>query len=232
MAYEFFLGIDVADQDSDGAGTVSLSLIEKSQDDSEEAAQYRLDSIEEYDADTEPETITDHIQSLLAESPYTARTGIFVNRESQRGQAVYDALEESGLPVRAITLTDEKHASPPTLDGDDESVAKQEAVRSIAKAHREGRLEIQHRHTEYASTLARKLQQYASLAVDAEAPVDVDPENEEDGEALPTQFDSLVTSAAVAVWMASQRSFDPTSHLKAEPNTSGNVVSGEPDTRG
>lgn len=228
MAYEFFLGIDVADESSDESDTVTLSLIEKSQDGADAEVQYRLDSIEEFDPDTDAGDIAERIQSLLATSPYTARTGLFVNRESQRGQSVYDELEDRGLPVRAVALTDEAHTSPPTLEGDDENVAKQEAVQAISQAHREGRLEIQHRETEYASALARKLQHYSALAVDAEAPSDYDEASEdEEGEALPTRFDSLVTSAALAVWFASQRSFDPTSHLKADPHTTGEDVAHE-----
>lgn len=227
MAYEFFLGIDVADEQADEPGTVSLALIEKSQENADEASTYRLDSMEAYAGDADPDDIADHVQGLLASSPYTARTGLFVNRESQRGQAVYDALEERGLPVRAVTLTDDRHAAPPTLEGDDESVARRETVRAIATAHREGRVEIQHRETEAASILARRLQHFGALAVDGEAPEAMEGSETEEGETLPTRFDAVTSSAALAVWFASQRSFDPTSHLKADPQTSGEVFSEE-----
>lgn len=225
MAYAFFLGVDVARTDSEDAGTVICSLLEKSQQD--DVPEYRLDSIRSFDAATDPGEITEELQELLVEAPYTARTSFVVNQTSSRGQAIYEALDEAGLPVRAVTLTPsdaeaDRDEGPVT----DERTMEQDVVAALAQVHRDGTLTIQHRETEEAATLARSLQHYAALAVDTRDGDETARENgaEEEGEALPTSFPPLVTSSALAVWFASQRSFDPTSRLKETPNTEEEVL--------
>lgn len=220
MAYAFFLGIDVARTDAEDAGTVICSLFEKSQQG--DAPEYTLDSIRSFDGATDPADIAEHLQGLLVDAPYTARTSFVVNRSSSRGQAVFDALDDLGLPVRAVTLTPSN--SDAQRDGGlrtDERTMEQDVVAVLAQAHRDGTLTIQHRETKQAATLARNLQHYAALAVDTRDGDEAarDDGSEEEGEALPTSFPPLVTSSALAVWFASQRSFDPASRLKETPNT-------------
>ena len=222
MAYAFFLGIDVASDDEDAPDSVVCSLLEKSQDD--DATSYRLDSVRTFDAETRPEDIAEQLQSVVLDAPYTARTSFVVNRKPDRGAAVYDALDELGLPVRAVALTasGEETARVPGSD-DEERATEQEVVTVLAEAHRDGILTLQHRETKEATELARSLQHYAALAVDgadtedAVAPNGENAENE--GEALPVSFRALVTSTALATWFASQQSFDPTSRLKETPHT-------------
>lgn len=227
MAYAFFLGIDVASDDADEPGAVVCSLLEKSDDDG--ATSYRLDSVRTFDAAASPEDIADELQSVVLDAPYTARTSFVVNRESGRGAKVYDALDDLGLPVRAVALTATGDESTRELSsGAEERVTEQEVVTVLAEAHRDGALTLQHRETKEATELARTLQHYAALAVDT---ADMDEsvaangeDTEEEGEALPTSFQALVTSAALASWFASQRSFDPTSRLKETPHTTGEAV--------
>jgi len=226
MAYAFFLGIDVARTDSEDAGTVICSLFEKSQQD--DAPEYRLDSIRSFGETADPEEIAEQLQGLLVEAPYTARTSFVVNRASPRGQAIFDALDGLGLPVRAVTLTPSgsraQHDSEAERDeglATDERTMEQDVVAALAQVHRDRTLTIQHRETDEAAALARNLQHYAALAVETRSGDETAHEEgaEEEGEALPTSFPPLVTSSALAVWFASQRSFDPTSRLKETPNT-------------
>ena len=241
MAHAFFLGIDVARTDSEDAGTVICSLLEKSQQD--DTPEYRLDSIRSFDKTADPGEIAEQLQGLLVEAPYTARTSFVVNRASPRGQAIFDALDGLGLPVRAVTMTPsgsraqrDSEAQRDEGSATDERTMEQDVVAALAQIHRDRTLTIQHRETDEAATLARNLQHYAALAVDTrdgdeeardeaardEAARDEaarDDESEEEGEALPTSFPPLVTSSALAVWFASQRSFDPASRLKETPNT-------------
>jgi len=227
MTYAFFLGIDVA-ADSDDNGSVILTLVEKSQDerpsDGEAVASYRLDSISRHDAGVTPDDIADHIQGVVAESPYTARTSIVVNCEADLGQDIFETLRERGLSVRPVRLT--SHGTDATPSGADEeaNVSDRDVVRELALAHRDGRFQVQHRESDLASRLARNVHHVSALAVDGEpdASTNVQPEDAvrpEDTETLPTTFDAITTSAALAVWFASQRSFDPSSHLKQEPHT-------------
>lgn len=233
MTYAFFLGIDVA-ADADDAGSVLLTLVEKSQDErpsnGQAVASYRLDSISRHDADAAPEAVADHIQGVVADAPYTARTSIVVNREPDRGQAIYEALRERGLSVRPVRLMSQSDDAVPSGGDDEERVTARDVVRALALAHRDGRFEVQHRESDFASQLARNVHHVSALAVDGEpdASADVRPE---DAETLPSTFDTITTSAALAVWFASQRSFDPSSHLKEEPKTTPGTESPTPDAR-
>jgi len=221
MTYAFFFGIDVA-ADSDDNGSVILTLVEKSQDErpsnGEAVASYRLDSISRYDAGVTPNDIADHIQEVVAKSPYTARTSIVVNCEPDPGQAIFETLRERGLSVRPVRLT--SYGSDATPSGADEeaNVSDRDVVRELALAHRDGRFKVQHRESDLASRLARNVHHVSALAVDGEPDpsTNVQPE---DAETLPSTFDAITTSAALAVWFGSQRSFDPSSHLKEEPQT-------------
>ncbi len=227
MAYAFFLGIDVASDDADEPGAVVCSLLEKS--DEEGDTSYRLDSVRTFDADASPEGIAEQLQSVVLDAPYIARTSFVVNRKSDRGAAVYDALDDLGLPVRAVALTatGEESAREPGSEAE-ERATEQEVVTVLAEAHRDGTLILQHRETKEATELARMLQHYAALAVDGadvEATAPTNGENaENEGEALPVSFRALVTSTALATWFAAQRSFDPASRLKETPHTTGEAA--------
>lgn len=227
MAYAFFLGIDVASDDEDAPDSVVCSLLEKSQDN--DATSYRLDSVRRFGAETRSEDIAEQLQSVVLDAPYTARTSFVVNRKPDRGAAVYDALDDLGLPVRAVALTASGEETARALGSDDEErTTEQEVVTVLAEAHRDGALTLQHRETKEATELARSLQQYAALAVDGADMDDAVPANgenaENEGEALPMSFRALVTSTALAAWFASQRSFDPASRLKQTPHTTGEAI--------
>lgn len=221
MAYEFFLGIDVAESEggTDAPGIATLALVEKTDENVEGAdVGYRLDSVRVFAPDAPAAEIASHVQSLVADSPYIGRTSIIVNRGSNRGQAIEDALTDLGLGPVAATITENSSDAAPT--GPDRSgvnASAHEIVDTLAREYRSARFSVEHRETEHASRLARELQSYVEYVVEpaeGEAPSDLD-----DAPARPDAYDNHVTAAGLAVWFGSERTFDPASRLKEDPNT-------------
>lgn len=218
MAHAFFLGVDVADEQSDEPGAVTISLVEKEQDRDEEAATYRLDRITHESEAPAVDDLADRLQSIVAESPYIGRTSIIVNRRSADGQALVEALEDRGLaPVRA-TMTGGRGAAAGDTDEVGVHVSEYDAVDTLATLYRDGRMELPGAASEDASRLARGIQSFVEMTDNGqgatESPADLDdvPQRRE-------AFDNHVTSAALATWLGTERSFDPTQHLKEDPQT-------------
>lgn len=221
MAYEFFLGIDVAESDggADTPGTTTLALVEKTDENAEEVGvEYRLDSVRVFDPDTPADDIASHVQSLVADSPYIGRTSVIVNRASDRGQAIENALTDLGLGPVAATITDNGSDTAPTgPDRPGVNASAHEIVDTLALEYRNARFSVDHRETEHASRLARELQSYVEYVVEpaeGEAAGDLD-----DAPARPDAYDNHVTAAGLAVWFGSERTFDPVSRLKEDPST-------------
>lgn len=218
MAHAFFLGVDVAPADGAGAPDVTLSLFEKTKENSGEPATYRLDHIRHH-ADVESAgTLADHLQGLVADQPYIGRTSLIVNRTPDFGETLVGTLEDRGMDPVSATLTDGSG----TAAGDPDEIGVHlgggDVLRRFVNLHRDGRLHFESHATETASRLAREVQALS------ERLDEIDGDMEALGE---TQTDSLsfdpgathITSAALAVWLGSERSFDPSQHLKESPQT-------------
>ena len=212
MAHAFFLGVDVAPTDEDDAPRFTHALFEKSQEASGDAPTYRLDNIRRHSDGASVDELADHLQSLIAERPYIGRTSLIVNRTTDVGQALVNALEERGLDPVAATLTEGSGVAAGETDEIGVHLGGIDAVRTIADLHRDGRIVIEKHASETASRLARDVQALAEQLDEADG----------DLEALGTStagpsFDpsaTHVTSAALAVWLGSEFSFDPSQHLK------------------
>jgi len=219
MAHAFFLGVDLADSESNESVEATLAILEKEEEKTDAKASYRLDHIRRHDNVTSIDELADHIQSLVAERPYIGRTNIVVNREPASGQALMDALSNRGLdPVGAI-LTGDDGAAPTDTEEENVLLGTADAVRTLAELYRSRRLGIDDHTTEAASELARGVQRASEILDEADG-------NQETPEAAGSRLSALddattpVTSAALAAWMGDERSFDPTQRLKGDPQTS------------
>ncbi len=105
MAHAFFLGVDVSPADGDGAPDVTHALFEKSKEDSDEPATYRLNRIRDHADVASADDLADHVQGLVADQPYIGRTSLIVNRGADFGAALVGALEDRGMDPVAATLT-------------------------------------------------------------------------------------------------------------------------------
>lgn len=215
MAHAFFLGVDVH-PDAESSIDVTHSLVEKSTDASEDGTIYRLVHIREHSDVSSAEDLADHLQGLVAEQPYIGRTTLIVNRTTSFGTELFDALKERGLAPVGASVTEESVGT--ASSATDEMVVRLsgvEAVRTLADLYREDRLKIETQATEAVSRLARDVQALAERLDEADG----------DEQALGTStvgpsFDSEaihVNSAALAAWLATERSFDPSQHLKGSP---------------
>lgn len=216
MAHAFFLGVDVANDDADVPGAVTLAVVEKEQ--ANGAASYRLDRITHEAESPDADALADRIQSLVAEAPYIGRTTIVVNRQTDDGAALVEHLEERGLaPVPAILTSGRGTAAD---DSGEESVhvAEADAVDTLATLYRDGRIDFPGAASEDASQLARGLQRVVERT-DNEGSIDAGPAADASGPQRRDSFGTHVTSAALAAWLGTERSFDPSQHLKADPQT-------------
>lgn len=217
MAHAFFLGVDVLPTDGESPTDLTHALFEKSKEASDDEATYRLDHIRRHKDVASADDFADHLQGLVAERPYIGRTSLIVNRNTEFGQALIDALEDRGMDPVAATLTEGTGVAPGETDEIGVHLGGIDVVRTIADLHRDGKLTIESHTTEAASQLARDVQALAEQLDEADG----------DMEALGTStagpsFDpeaTHVTSAALAVWLGAERSFDPSQHLKESPQT-------------
>ena len=217
MAHAFFLGVDATPSDAADSFDVTFSLSEKSKEGNDEIIQYRLDHIRHRTGVTSAEDLAEHLQGVVADRPYIGRTSLIVNRRTAFGQALVDALQERGLDPVAATLTEGAGVT----SGETDEIAVQlggiDVVRTIADLHRDGVLTMEGHPTEVGSQLARDVQ---ALAEQLDA-ADGDSGALEETTSGPS-FDPTathVTSAALAVWLGTERSFDPSQHLKESPRT-------------
>jgi hypothetical protein len=218
MAHAFFLGVDFADRESDEAAVPTLAILEKEQEETDAPAGYRLNHIQDFPDAPSAAAFADYIQGLVAKQPYIGRTNIVVNRAAEPGQALVDALADQGLDPMAATLTGGQGAISGERDDMGVHLGTADAVRTLGELYRDRRLAIDDHSTEAASALARGVQRIAEVLDEADG-------NQETPEASGSTLDDLtpagtpVTSAALAAWFGEERSFDPSQHLKEDPQT-------------
>ncbi len=218
MAHAFFLGVDLSDHESDEHADATLTILEKQKEQTDTEASFRLDHVRHHEEVESLDDLADHVQGLVAERPYIGRTSIVVNRGAAPGQALVEALSDRGLDPVAATLTAGSGSVPGERDEVGVSLGTADAVRTLAELYRNRRLGIEDHTTEAASELARGVQ-HASEVLD-----EVDG-NQDTPEAAGSTLDALndvgpvVTSAALAAWVGAERSFDPSQHLKENPQT-------------
>ena len=218
MAHAFFLGVELADTEPDESLTATLTILEKEKEQSDVEASYRLDHARKYTDVASAGDLADRIQSLVADQPYIGRTSIVVNRGRPAGQALVDALEERGLDAVAATLTKGSGAVPGGRDEVGVQLGTSDAVRTLAELYRDRRLGVDDHATEAASDLVRGVQRAAEMLDEADGNQDTP---EASGSVLDVfnEAEPAVTSAALAAWVGAERSFDPTQHLKQDPQT-------------
>jgi len=218
MAHAFFLGVDVTPTDGGGDPAVTHALFEKSKPDSDAPATYRLDHIRHH-ADVESAgALADALQGFVADQPYIGRTSLIVNRGRDFGQALVEALQDRGLDPVAATLTGRNEAAdtPPNERGI--TLGGVDVLRRFVDLHRDARLLFESHATETASRLARDVQALAERLDEVDGDIEALGEAQTEG----LSFDpgaTHITSAALAVWLGSERSFDPSQRLKESPQT-------------
>lgn len=176
MEYAFYLGVDVD-------GDAVLTLVEKQADDAADDASYHLRHLERVDlVEDEDETpVTDRVQALLAEAPYTGRSVVVVNRTTQNGQVLLDTLNERGLTPLGIHLAVGEDAAQEgggmQLEGGDDAaedessffVSELALVERLVELHRDGRFIAEQPGSDHASKLVQGLQRYSSYFDELEA---------------------------------------------------------------
>lgn len=209
MAHAFFLGVDFAEDESGEQTGATLTILEKEQENSDAEVSYRLDHIRHFDNVDSIDELADHIQSLVAERPYIGRTSIVINRSTEPGQALVDALSNRGLDPVAATLTEGSGAVSGSTDEVGVHLGTADAVQTLAELYRNRQFGIDDYSSEDASALARGVQRAAEVL------------DEQAGSAREQLVDvgTHVTSASLAAWFGAERSFDPTQHLKENPQT-------------
>lgn len=214
MAHAFFLGVDLEEHDASIDAT--LTILEK-EEQGDEAPRFRVNHARRRAEDT-ADALADRIQGLVAERPYIGRTNIIVNRSAAPGPALLEALSDRGLDPIAATLTGGSGTVAGEPDDVGVSLGRIDAIRTLAELHRDGRLVVEDHTTEAASHLARGLQRAAEVLDEADGTQDTP-------EAAGSTLDPLgesgphVVSAALAAWCGTERSFDPSQHLKEQPQT-------------
>jgi hypothetical protein len=216
MAHAFFLGVDVADDASDTPGAVTLSVVEK--EETNGTATYRLDHITHETETPDTDDLADRLQSLVAESPYIGRTTIVVNRQTDVGAALVDQLEDRGLAPVQATMTGGGESTGGDPDEAGVHVDQHDAVDTLATLYRDGRMDFPGAASEDTSRLARGIQSFIELT-DNKGSTDAGPASDGAQPQRQKVFDTHVTSAALAAWLGTERSFDPTQHLKKDPHT-------------
>lgn len=217
MAHAFFLGVDGTPFEEGSTSDVLLTVFEKSKEPADGEAAFRLNHINQHAEVASGDGFADHLQGFVADRPYLGRTNIIVNRSTDFGQELIEALEDRGLAPVAATLTSGTGATAGDPDEVGVHLGVSDAVRALVNLYRENRLVLEGHTTETASRLARDVQNIAEDLDEA----DVDEEVLGTSNSEPS-FDSLdlhLTSAALAAWLGRERSFDPSQHLKEDPQT-------------
>jgi len=217
MAHAFFLGVDLDGAASDDSFGATLTILEKEKEQSDAQASFRLDHARHHrDVDSLDE-LADHVQGLIAERPYIGRTSLVVNRASADGEALVDALSDRGLDPVAATLTEGSGSVPGERDEVGVSLGTADAVRTLAELYRDRRFGIDDHSSEAASELARGVQRASEVLDEADGNQDTPEAAGSTLEAL-NNVDTTVASAALAAWVGTERSFDPSQHLKEDPH--------------
>lgn len=224
MAHSFFLGVDLVEDDP--SFTATLAILEKEQDGTDAPAQFRLGRAREHTEES-AEALAEYLQGVVADRPYIGRTNIVVNQSAPGGAALVDALAERGLDPIAAVLTGGSGAVPGETDEVAVHLGTIDAVRTLANLYRDGQFTVEDHTTEAGSQLARSVQRAAEALDAADGNQDTPAAA---GNSLDTlnDPDTYLTSAALAAWCATERSFDPSQHLKEAPQTD-NPEAGGPE---
>jgi len=214
MAYEFIVGVDVVHAERD-ALTAAFAIFEKTSDGAEAAPRYRLDLLEERSGFASTDDLAEHIQSLLTQKPYVARTVPIINRTADDGRAVHDALGERGLAPVGATLSDSTTTVSGARDEMNATVSARNLLDTLRTLHRSGRVDLRaQKDTDEASRLVRAIEWFSESGVDEtgeERRVEMALVPDGDG-----PYEPLVISVALACWLGEEQTFDPTEHLKGE----------------
>lgn len=216
MAYAFYLGIDITDEET--GPTATLSLVEKEKDDPQPEVRYhvrtieRTDDLEGDDPDDEHHAfagLATRVQDLLVSEPQEVGHSIpVVNATGEVGQAALRAIQSRGLTPIGITLTGGEAAAQggSGLDlqdsGDDAAdddasffVSEADLCGRAVRLETQGRLTIEQEATRYASDLAHGLQSWRTRVDTSEQTEEAEALGEE--EMLDdTDADALDDSAA------------------------------------
>jgi hypothetical protein len=215
MAHSFFLGVDLVDDEPSLEAT--LSILEKEQDGTDAPARFRLGRARQH-TEASAEALAEYLQGVVADRPYIGRTNIIVNRSAPSGAALVDALTERGLDPIAAVLTGGSGAGAAEADETAVHLSTTDAVRTLADLYRDGRFTVEDHTTEAGSQLARSVQRAAEALDAADGNRDTPAAA---GHSLDTldDPDTYLISAALAAWCGTERSFDPSQHLKETPQT-------------
>lgn len=215
MAHSFFLGVDLVSDNPSAEAT--LAILEKEQNGTDAPARFRLGRARQH-TEASADALADYLQGVVADRPYIGRTNIIVNQSAPGGAALVEALAERGLDPISAVLTGGSGA----VAGDPDEVAVHlgttDAVRTLANLYRDGRFTVEDHTTEAGSQLARSVQRAAEALDAADGNQDTPAAAGHSLDALDDP-DTYLTSAALAVWCGTERSFDPSQHLKETPQT-------------
>lgn len=182
MAFAFYLGIDLTDEET--GPTATLSLVEKEADDPQDEARYHVRTIERTDHlegdDPEEEHhafagLAERVQDLLvSERQEVGRSVVVVNATGSYGQAMLRAIQARGLSPIGITVTGGEGAAQSgsglALEGGDTAadddagffVSEAALAGRLTRLEAKGRLIIEQESTRYASDLAHGLHSWRS----------------------------------------------------------------------
>ena len=184
MAYAFYLGIDIAEQES--APVATLSLVEKSDETpggeaAGESVYYvrRIEQTADLDGEDDDGDVVagahlaDRVQDVLIGEEFVGHAVVAVNRTSAAGQAALHALTERGLSPVGFALTGGAGAAQSgagvELGGGDDAgtdasgffVAERALADRLLRLERAGRLHLEQGNAdEYVSKLAHGMQSY------------------------------------------------------------------------
>lgn len=210
MAYEFILGVDAVPA-GDESFTVALTAVEKT-DENADHPHYRVERLEASDPLGSVDAVAEHIQSLLTQKPYVARTIPVINKTSEPGRAVHDALSERGLDLVGVTLSNNTATVSGQRDEMNASVSARDAVDMLQALYHDGRLEVEpQQNNEQASRLLRAIEWFSDSGTDESG--------EERRVAMPLdpssdRYEPVMVSTLVACWLGEEQTFDPTERLK------------------
>lgn len=225
MAYAFYVGIDVTD---DRKGVISL--VEKASTGEDENVKYRIHRIDSIEDNQNDEQIAARVRDMIAESPYTGRTSVVVNKTTDPGQMVVNRLIQTGLTPIGVIISGGDSAAQTgtgmartsagviTHDTSGFMVSEHVLVDCIERLYQEGRTELPREDSDSASLLSQGLQSYRARAHEAgEALEHISEEPRRDAD-----HSEYVISAALACWYGEQQhSFDPAGSLEEFQPTTG-----------
>lgn len=217
MAHAFFLGVDGTPSEEGSSNDVTITVFEKSKEPADGESTFRLNHINNRSDVSSADEFAGYLQGFVADRPYLGRTNIIVNRSDDFGQGVIEALEDRGLAPIAATLTSGTGATAGDPDEVGVHLGVSDAVRALVNLYRDDRLVLEGHTTDTASRLAREVQNISEDLDEADGDAQTPGESN-----APLSFDGVdlhLTSAALAAWLGQERSFDPSKHLKEDPQT-------------